>query len=440
VRGFATDRPSWSGDFDGMFERRLVRVAVPYSRSLFYHDRGHERGLTAGLVRKFEEHLNKKHKPDLEKRPITVVVIPTTRDQLIPMLLDGRADIAAGNITITDQRRERVDFSAPISKPFSEIVVTGPGAPALATLDDLAGQEVFVRPATSYFESLTALNERFVAAGKPPMTLTLLPDPIEDEDKLDMVNAGLLGITVVDEWLADLWSPILTNIVGHKDLAVRTGGQVGRAFRKDSPLLQAEVDDFMTNVVKKYGLVTGNVKAFATKLHQLKNAKADKDWERFQQVVELFRKYGTQYHFDYLLLLAQGYQNRSSVKKAQRRRGDRGDAADAGHRQGNEGRRHRQSGTECACGFEIHGPPHGDLLPGCRTRRREPHLVRLRRLQCGTQPRGEIAQGGGRGGLRPQQVVQQCRAGSGEEGRPGARDLRAQHLQVLCLLQVGDRS
>jgi membrane-bound lytic murein transglycosylase MltF len=315
VRSLATDRPSWSGDFDGMLERRLVRVAVPYSRSLFYHDRGHERGLTAGLVRKFEEHLNKKLKSDLEKRPITVVLIPTTRDQLIPMLLDGRADIAAGNITITDQRHERVDFSAPISKPFSEIVVTGPGAPALATLDDLAGQEVFVRPATSYFESLTALNERFVAAGKPPMTLTLLPDPIEDEDKLDMVNAGLLGITVVDEWLADLWSPILTNLVVHKDFAVRTGGQVGWAFRKDSPLLQAEVDDFMTNVVKKYGLVTGNVKAFATKLRQLKNAKADKDWERFQQVVELFRKYGTQYHFDYLLLLAQGYQESQLSQK-----------------------------------------------------------------------------------------------------------------------------
>jgi membrane-bound lytic murein transglycosylase MltF len=98
-------------------------------------------------------------------------------------------------------------------------------------------------------------------------------------------------------------------------IELSSAGQVGWAFRKDSPLLQAEVDDFMTNVVKKYGLVTGNVKAFATKLHQLKNAKADKDWERFQQVVELFRKYGTQYHFDYLLLLAQGYQESQLSQK-----------------------------------------------------------------------------------------------------------------------------
>ncbi len=308
LRRLGVDHGAWSGDFDGMIERRLVRVAVPYGRSLFYHDRGRERGLTADIVRKFEEYLNKKYRKSLAKRPITVVLIPTTRDQLIPALLAGRADIAAGNITITESRQTLIDFSVPISKPFPEIVVTGPGAPALSSLDDLAGKEVFVRPATSYYESLTALNERFQAAGKPPMILTLLPDPIEDEDKLDMVNAGLLGISVVDEWLADLWSPILPQVVARKDLVLRSGGQAAWAFRKGSPQLQAEIDDFITNVVRKHGLVTGNLKAFAAKVRKAQNAKAGKDWERFQQLVELFRKYGDQYRFDHLLLAAQGYQ------------------------------------------------------------------------------------------------------------------------------------
>jgi len=308
VRSLNVNNNAWSGDFDGMLERRLVRVAVPYGRTLFYHDRGRELGLTANGVRKFEEYLNKKYKKSLAKRPITVAIFPMTRDQLIPALLDGRVDIAAGNITITEARRAQIDFSVPIAKPFSEIVVTGPGAPPLSTLDDLAGQEVFVRPSTSYYESLTALNGRFQAAGKPPMTLTLLPDAIEDEDKLDMLNAGLLGISVVDEWLADVWAPILPKIAVHKDLVLRSGGEVGWAFRKGSPKLQAEIDDFVTNVVRKYGLVASNLKAFATKLRKVRDAKADKDWERFQQIVELFRKYGPQYRFDYLLLAAQGYQ------------------------------------------------------------------------------------------------------------------------------------
>jgi len=317
ARSLGFNNKARSGDLDGMIERRLVRIAVPYGRTLFYHDRGRERGLTADTVRKFEEYLNNKYKKDLKKRPITVLLIPTTRDQLIPALLDGRADIAAGNITITEGRQAQIDFSVPIAKPFSEIIVTGPGAPALGTLDDLAGQEVFVRPATSYYESLTALNERFQAAGKPPMTLTLLPDHIEDEDKLDMVNAGLLGISVVDEWLADVWAPILPKVVARKDLVLRSGDQVAWAFRKGSPLLQADIDDFVTNVVRKYGLVASNLKAFSAKLRKAQNAKSGKDWERFQQAVDLFRKYGDQYRFDYLLLAAQGYQE-SQLDQAKR--------------------------------------------------------------------------------------------------------------------------
>lgn len=308
TRALPTELKSWTGDFDGMMERRVIRVAVPYSRSLYYLDRGRERGLTADIVRKFEELLNKKYKKDLDKRPITIALIPTTRDQLIPSLLDGRADIAAGNITITEARKEQVDFSEPVAKPFSEIIVTGPGGPDVKSIDDLAGKEIFVRPSTSYYDSLTALNLHFAAVGKAQMLLTPLPDAIEDEDKLDMVNAGLLGMTVVDEWLADLWAPILTDMVLHKDIAVRSGGQVGWAFRKNSPLLKAEIDEFVVQVVKRYGLITGNYKSFAAKIRKADNAKAEEDWQRFQAVIELFRKYAGQYGFDYLLLTAQGYQ------------------------------------------------------------------------------------------------------------------------------------
>src|SRR5262249_18143827 len=122
------------------------------------------------------------------------------------------------------------------------------------------------------------------------------------------INAGLLQISVIDEWLADVWAPILPQVVARKDLVLRSGGEVAWAFRKGSPKLQAEVDDFLTNVVRKYGLVTSNLKSFSAKLRKAENAKAGKDWQRFQEIVELFRKYGEQYRFDHLLLAAQGYQ------------------------------------------------------------------------------------------------------------------------------------
>ena len=307
-RSFSLTGKSWTGDFDGMLERRLVRVAVPYSRTLYYHDAGRERGLTAEAVRHFETFLNKKYRKGLGKRPITVLLVPTTRDELLPALLEGRADIAAGNITITPARKEKVDFSHPSIPPFAEIIVTGPHAPALQTLDDLAGKEVYARPVTSYFESLAALNEKFKAAGKPLMKITKLPDVLEDEDKLDMVNAGLLSIVVVDEWVAKVWKPILPNIKLHENLQVRESAEIGWAFRKDSPKIAAEIQDFYVKVAQKAGLGVGSYKAFAAKIRKAGTATNESEYKRFEQLVGLFRKYGEKYGFDHLMLTAQGFQ------------------------------------------------------------------------------------------------------------------------------------
>ena len=80
----------WKGDFDGMLERRHIRVLVPYSRTLFYNDKGRERGITAETARAFEQYLNKKYAAQLGKRPITLYLVPTTRDELLEDVADGR--------------------------------------------------------------------------------------------------------------------------------------------------------------------------------------------------------------------------------------------------------------------------------------------------------------------------------------------------------------
>lgn len=65
-----------------MLKRRQIRVLVPYSRTLYFNDKGKERGVTAADVRDFETYLNTKYRKQLGNRPITVYLIPTTRDQL----------------------------------------------------------------------------------------------------------------------------------------------------------------------------------------------------------------------------------------------------------------------------------------------------------------------------------------------------------------------
>jgi membrane-bound lytic murein transglycosylase MltF len=299
----------WTGDFDQMLERRFIRVLAPYSRTLYYIDQGHERGITAGLVREFERYVNRRYAKQLGKRPLTVILIPSTRDKLLPGLAEGRGDIAAGNLTETEERLKVVDFVAPQDrKPVRELIVTGPASPELATVDDLSGKTVHVRKASSYYESLVALNARLTKEGKAPVKLVQLPDALEDEDALEMLAAGLFELAVVDDWKALLWARILPKIKVREDLVLGDEGHTGWAIRKGSPKLEGVLTDFYRGVVKRQGVIESRLAQEQRRVKHIRNNTAGAEWKRFQATVRLFEKYGARYSFDPLMLTAQGYQ------------------------------------------------------------------------------------------------------------------------------------
>ena len=148
---------AWTGDLDKMLKRRLVRILVPYSKTLYFLDHGRERGVVHDTGREFEKRLNHKH--GNKALPIRVIFIPTAREHLLQDLVDGYGDIAAGNLTVTPARQELVDFTETGFRDVNEIVVTGPDAPEVEDLEDLAGIPIHVRKTSSYYEHLVALKE-----------------------------------------------------------------------------------------------------------------------------------------------------------------------------------------------------------------------------------------------------------------------------------------
>jgi membrane-bound lytic murein transglycosylase MltF len=309
VRKLEISNKPWTGDFNQMLERRMIRVLVPYSRTLYFNDKGHERGITADTVRDFERWVNKKYAKILGKRPLTVFIIPTTRDKLLPDVNSGIGDIAAGDITVTEGRLKIVDFaSAADWLSMKELVVTGPRSPAISTTDDLSGKTVHVRKSSSYYESLEALNTRFKKEGKPAAKLVLVPDALEDEDMMEMLNAGLLEAIIVDDWLAKMWTQILPKIKVNEQAAVREGGKIGWAIRKDSSKLKAEILEFYQTFLKKQGVLAYRLKQYMSRVKQIQDPTGKDEWKRFEETLVLFEKYGQKYNFDSLLLAAQGYQ------------------------------------------------------------------------------------------------------------------------------------
>jgi len=309
ARGLSLATKVWTGDFDKMLERRMIRVDVPFSRSLYFNDKGRERGISAELVRDFERWINAKYARQLGRRPLTVYIVVATRDHLLRDVAEGRADIAAGNLTVTEERRKVVDFvDPPPQKIVDEIVVTGPSSPVLASLDDLAGKTVHVRRTSSYYDSLVAESDKLQAAGKPAIVLSLVPDALEDEDMLEMLNAGLLQIIVVDDWKAAMWAQVLPKVTVHTNLILRDNGHLGWAVRKGSDKLAAELTDFYKNWVVKQGVMDARFAQYMKRIKQLADPTGGSEWKRFEDMLALFRKYGERYGFDPLMLAAQGYQ------------------------------------------------------------------------------------------------------------------------------------
>jgi membrane-bound lytic murein transglycosylase MltF len=289
-----------------MVQRRLVRIGVTFNRTHYFVDQGVQRGVAYEYGKLMEEELNKRRKTGNLK--VFFWFVPLPRDQLMQALVDGKVDMVMAQLTVTPERQRLVDFTNPTRTNVDEIVVTGPGAPAIASIDDLGGQEVYVRRSSSYYQSLVALNDRLRAAGKPLVSIQEAPENLEDDDLLEMVNAGLIKITVVDNYLANFWKQTFTDITVHDTLAVRTGGNLAVAIRKNSPQLAAGLN----GIIGKYGLGTafGNMmeKRYLQSTQFVRNATSEAEIRKFQEIVGLFMKYSDQYEVDYLLMAAQGFQ------------------------------------------------------------------------------------------------------------------------------------
>lgn len=305
-------RKPWSGDLDAMIERRLIRVLTVNSKTFFFVDKGVQRGMVVDYFRLFEDELNKKlaaqGKLKNKNLKVRVFFIPVGRDELLPSLAAGKGDIAAGNLTITPERQKLVDFSAAGMTNVSEVVVTGPASPKVTELPDLAGQTVFVRKSSSYYESLVELNKKFAAEKKPLVTLKEAPETLEDEDLLEMLNGGLVALVVVDNHIADFWKQIFPKITVLDKVTLRTGGEIAWAMRKGSPQLKAQVDDFAGR--HKIGTAMGNqmLTRYLKNVKYVKNAASEAERKKFLALVQYFQKYGDKYNVDWVLMGAQGYQ------------------------------------------------------------------------------------------------------------------------------------
>ena len=293
-------------DLDGILERRYIRILTTFNKTNFFISGSRLYGFEYSLLRDYGKALNKQ----IGNKGLSVVMefIPVPRNELIPLLLEGLGDIAAAGLTITAERKKQVDFTDPYLTNVAEVVVTNRKTTGLSTLEDLSGRNVYVRESSSYYESIVNLNRRFAEKGRPPVRIIKVDESLETGDILEIVNSGAIPITIADDIIGEIWSGVFHNLRIHQDLQVRKGSQIAWMVRKGSPELRKSLNAF----IKKHrkGTLLGNIyfERYFEKNKWIKNPLTRKEMEKQLRVTSLFKKYGEQYGFDWMLIMALAYQ------------------------------------------------------------------------------------------------------------------------------------
>jgi membrane-bound lytic murein transglycosylase MltF len=122
------------------------------------------------------------------------------------------------------------------------------------------------------------------------------------------VNAGAIGMVVIDDHIAKVWAEAFPDITPHPELAIATGGEIAWAVRKDCPKLTEVLNGFIAT--HGIGTAFGNMvyAKYFKNTKWVKNAVSADEIGKLKAAAELFKKYGAEYGFDWLMVAAQAYQ------------------------------------------------------------------------------------------------------------------------------------
>lgn len=286
---------------------RTIRVLVHYGRTEFFVANGRPYGVEYEAFAAYEKFINGflgRRKPR-----INVTFIPMRFEELLPALLEGKGDIAAGFITVTEERKSKVAFADPYIEDVSEVLVGHAGAELPKSIQDLSGKKVHVLRGSSFAQHLREVNTRLRGQGLKPVEIVEMPPSANDDDILEMVNAGIFDLTLVDDFVANLWEHVLPDIRVAREVTIRKGGSIAWAVRPGNPQLLRSLNAFVdyagTHLRGAYAEVA---KRYFKETKFLENPLKQELFGRVKQVSPFFKEAGSKNNLDWLMMMAQGYQ------------------------------------------------------------------------------------------------------------------------------------
>lgn len=217
-----------AGDLAEIEQSGILRILFPRRTSSSLPRQGYSLDYEIELAEKFAI--------GHDLKPIRVFV--ESREDLLPALLDGKGDLIAANLTVTESRSEHVNFTVPVAI-VREIIVTRVADPEILTSADLVGRRVAVRRSSSFMETITALQQHY-----PGIEIEDVPETIDTEEIIEHVAKGRYDLTISD-------SNLLATTLAYRDdvrpaLELSGDRAIAWAVRPDSHELLASLNRYLT--------------------------------------------------------------------------------------------------------------------------------------------------------------------------------------------------
>ena len=171
------------------------------------------------------------------------LILAENATEMLELLESGEGDLVAFRLATRKPLKERYAF-VDMLFPSQQVLVQRKGRETLTDVTQLIGQEVYVRPKSSYAKRLENLNNELGGA----ITIKEVPDSVTIDELIIAVSKGDIDYTIADNDIVALSSGYLSNI--DYQLPVGLVTEKGWLVRKDSPVLLENINTWYASIEK----------------------------------------------------------------------------------------------------------------------------------------------------------------------------------------------
>ncbi|MDG1261493.1 MAG: transporter substrate-binding domain-containing protein [Flavobacteriales bacterium] len=293
-------------DLEEIRERRKLVLLTENSSVSYYLYRGQGMGYDYELVRAFAQSQGL----ELEVR------IMEDMNDMFKLLQEGKGDIIACNLTVTEDRKEFLRFTQPLTETKQVLVQRRPdnwrSIPADILLDSMVNavakldqKEVYVHAYSSFHSNILEMEK----AAEVDINVIEASGNIDSEQLIRLVAEEQIPFTIADENMAMLNATYYDNL--DVSFPISESQDIAWAVRKNADSLAVALDEWIKERSTQRRLAYTYKKYFMSRKDQLARVKSPFSSLSGKQISEFdptIQRYSSEINWDWKLLAALIYQ------------------------------------------------------------------------------------------------------------------------------------